>query len=201
MGSTVSATARVEAFHLHPGYPFFLRESKRSSVARRRSEGPDLVSPCIALHTRREPGAELSMGDRHNAHRPKDLNTHDGAGSRNDPGSPVGLTRMRSRGTGAFSEVSGPRGAFWSAAVFCRSETLANDPATRLASLRPQPAKLRVHCAHELGMRKCLEINDRIPRFMGRRSLAKEDTIGAPWTGQGGFGPATWAGQGSALTV
>ncbi len=46
------------------------------------------------------------------------------------------LTRMRSRGTGAFSDVSGPRGAFWSAAVFCRSETLANDLATRLVGLR-----------------------------------------------------------------
>ncbi len=37
MESTVSSTARVEAFHLRPGYPFFLRESKRSCVARSRS--------------------------------------------------------------------------------------------------------------------------------------------------------------------
>ncbi len=43
---------------------------------------------------------------------------------------------MRSRGTGAFSDVSGLRGAFWSAAVFCRSETLANDLARRLVGLR-----------------------------------------------------------------
>ena len=46
------------------------------------------------------------------------------------------LTRMRRRGTGAFSDVSGLRGAFWSAAVFCRSETLANDLATHLVGLR-----------------------------------------------------------------
>ena len=42
----------------------------------------------------------------------------------------------RSRGTSAFSDVSGPRGAFWSAAVFCRPETLANNLARRLAGLR-----------------------------------------------------------------
>jgi len=47
----------------------------------------------------------------------------------------------RSRGTGAFPEVSGPRGAFWSAAVFCRSETLTNDLSRRLARLRRSLAK------------------------------------------------------------
>ncbi len=100
---------------------------------------------------RRETGAEFSMGDRHDEHRPKDLNAHDGAGSRNDSGSPVRLTRMRSGGTGAFSDVCGPRGAFWSAAVFCRSETLANDLATRRVGLRR--ASLRV-CARRRSSRR-----------------------------------------------
>ena len=40
-------------------------------------------------------------------------------------------------------------------------------------SLRPQPAEARVNCAREPGMRKCLEINDCIPRFMGRRASLK----------------------------
>jgi len=34
-------------------------------------------------------------------------------------------------------------------------------------------AKLRVQCAHEPGMGKCLEINDCIPRFMGRGAILR----------------------------
>ncbi len=77
----------------------------RCTIALRCMEGAGSRTGLSRNAGRRELGADLSMGERHNEHRPKDLNTHDGAGSGNDSGSPVRLTRMR--GCGRLRQSSG----------------------------------------------------------------------------------------------